>query len=490
MKSISESFTSNFRIAILVVAIIGIGYSATTVIALGLDTKWTLTIVLLIICFSTFPLIKEKHKFALFFIVITLPIGLDFHFIHFPSLPYRLPINGLRITLFELIFFTLFIIWIFNLIRHNDLSVQFFPSFSVPYFGILILFLMSSINSPLPFEIKLAYIWYASINFLVFLFFANNVKDEEIISLIVKAMIVSGVIQSLLAIGQFITGSTFGIEIIGESEKGHWAMKSGAGLVHRVSGTVGHPNRLSSFLGWVLPLSIAMIFTAKKKRFYVLHFFSFAIVLIANILTFSRGGWISSFVSGTICCYWCLSKKFRIRFLSGLFVIAASCIFIASLIIFVNPVKQRLFGYDYGSFATRFPLAQVALSMITQSPFLGVGPGSYNAVSKQYDTTEVAISYIFPAPVHNEFLLIASEIGIPALILFLTIILFTLIRLLQTARQSSQKKITYVAIGFFCSWIGWCLHRMIAYDYSLLYHYAFLAIGTIYAMHCCNKSKN
>lgn len=473
----------HFSLKILIVSLMGLFFAVFIIYSFRLNFKWKLSIFMFLIVMPIFFLVKKKQKYAIIFLVLTLPLSLDFYIIHFKTLLYSVPISGFRISLFDLVFFYLFISWIFQLSKIRGMSIKFFPSFLLPFIGILFFLMLSSIASPIPFVIKIAYLWYAFINLLVFIFFANNLKDAKTIKILIIATIASGVIQSLLAIGQYFTGSTFGLEILGETERSYSLMTMGTTTVGRVAGTLGHPNRLSSFLGWVLTLNLAILFTLEKKREYILYIFSLIIMLIANFLTFSRGGWVSFVIAGAICCYWSLSKKIKKKIISGIIVSVTISLLIASAIAFVKPVKKRFFEYDFGAAATRLPLVQVALKMIEKNPFLGVGIGSFNAVSHKYDRTRKIISYSFPAPVHNEYLLIASELGIPSLALFL-IILSVIFRVLyKLTKMSNEPAMKIFAIGFFCSWIGWCLHRMIAYDYVLLYPSSYISIGAIFAMY-------
>lgn len=493
MKILSETSYTKYLIANIYVIIIGIAYGTISVIALGYDTKWTLTFILFLICIPVFLLNREKKKLAIAFLILTLPLSLDIYLIRFDSLPYRVPISGLRITLFDIIFIPLFVFWFFRLIAKSENTNITIPSILFLFIGIFIFFTFSSIISPLPYGIKIAYLWYSLVNILIILFIVSNVHDEKTVKYFVTLFIISGVVQSLLSIFQYMSGSTLGLDIIGESEKGYWSMKAGSGYINRVSGTLGHPNRLSSFLTGLFPLNLALIFIPVKKHktlIFLLYASSILIIVVANILTYSRGGLISLAVSGGLCSYWLLTKRFKIKILSALFVISAISITIIGTMTFVDPVRQRFIETDYGSLATRVPLSKVAFNMIRENPLLGVGPGSFNAESNKYDRTNQNISYSFPAPVHNEFLLIASEIGLPALFLFLSVLIITFKRLYKITKSNSNPILTYLAIGFFCSWVGWCLHRMIAYDYILLHSGPFMTLGIIYAMDnisCSNK---
>jgi O-antigen ligase len=86
---------------------------------------------------------------------------------------------------------------------------------------------------------------------------------------------------------------------------------------------------------------------------------------------------------------------------------------------FLDPLLARAFGEDDGAAESRLPLMDVALEMIRAHPLLGVGLSSYEAVMRRYDYTPSFISEAFPYPVHNLFLHVAAETGIPALLCLL-----------------------------------------------------------------------
>ena len=113
----------------------------------------------------------------------------------------------------------------------------------------------------------------------------------------------------------------------------------------------------------------------------------------------------------------------------------------------ITPLRQRLFLEDYGAARTRIPLTEVALNIIGHHPWLGIGLGNYTMAAPDYDTTPEGISYEFPRPVHNEFLLIAAEQGLPALGLFLVILLYIVIQLFRLSQSRTDPILPYLAIG-------------------------------------------
>jgi O-antigen ligase len=82
--------------------------------------------------------------------------------------------------------------------------------------------------------------------------------------------------------------------------------------------------------------------------------------------------------------------------------------------------------------------------MINAHPILGVGINTFGNEMKRYDTTGVA--YYFPQPVHNVYLLMASETGLVGLGIFLLLFLTALREGLQNVK-SQDRFISVLSIG-------------------------------------------
>jgi O-antigen ligase len=82
--------------------------------------------------------------------------------------------------------------------------------------------------------------------------------------------------------------------------------------------------------------------------------------------------------------------------------------------VFFPPVVARLFSFSLGeSLSERASLAQSALSMIFSRPFFGVGPNNFISSLPFFSKNSFVLQ-----PVHNVYLLVGAELGIPGIILF------------------------------------------------------------------------
>jgi len=252
--------------ATILAFVLAIIVGMTVALASVLSPKWFISTSLALIFFFVALVAKEKERFILFVSVLVLPVSFDFYLVNLKSLPYSLPISGLRITAFDLLFLFLMGSWIVRFVSDRNSTVRFYPHISVP-FGILVMIhLVSSLSSPIPGLIKLSYFWYAIENWFVFLYIANNVRDRRTVFIVVGLFLFSAFIQSFLATAQYVTGGTLGLDLFGESEKSYFTMKAGAGTINRVAGTLGHPNKLGMFLGMWLPIALSLIFAPLQLR--------------------------------------------------------------------------------------------------------------------------------------------------------------------------------------------------------------------------------
>ena len=69
---------------------------------------------------------------------------------------------------------------------------------------------------------------------------------------------------------------------------------------------------------------------------------------------------------------------------------------------------------------------------------------------------------------HNEFLLIGAELGLPALALFLLILGVLWRRLFRAGRHPDETPFPYLALGLMGALVAWTVFRLTDYNYVLL----------------------
>lgn len=187
----------------------------------------------------------------------------------------------------------------------------------------------------------------------------------------------------------------------------------------RVLGPVAQPNNFGAFIVYNLsPLLAFFILNIRKWQALLLVPY-FLISLKLLLATFSRGAYIGLMMAGVTATF------FRGLLFSA--IVAA----IGGLLIFNFPelmpdsIRDRMAGSSAGynsesydqSINSRFILWEAAVEMTSESPLFGKGFSGFPMLKAQY--TDVAVNESDP---HNMYLFISSQLGVPALIVFLLLL--------------------------------------------------------------------
>jgi hypothetical protein len=482
MKFLSNLFSRQLNLELALILLVGITAATSLVFASGMEEKWTLFVIITLFFLTAVFIIREREKFFLYLFFFSLPIGLNFYPIHIYPVVFR-PLNGIAINLYDLPLFFLFISWIIRLVTDREEKVYLYPWISIPFLLIFALSIAGINRSLTPGVIKFSSLWEMFECWLIFLYMANNLKDRKTIYLVIAVLLSTLVLQAAIGFAQELTGGHLGLRIFGEAEQSFREMRAGAGTISRVGGTIGSPNKLASYIGLILPINFALFF-APISRSYKL-FLLLPVFLMTSgleLLTYSRGGWVGLGTGGAITLYWCLARITKRKAVSFILLSIFLVTFFITSITLIESVRRRLFEEDYGTAYTRIPMALVASNMIYHNPWLGVGLVNYTSVSSAYDRSREAISYTFPMPVHNEFLLLAAELGLPALGLFLLILIVVFLQLIRIGRSCADPVIPYVAIGFFGGLVAWCVHYQFEFAYVVMLVEIWAYVGVIQAM--------
>ncbi len=445
----------------------GLTASLVLVNAFLLPAKWTTFLLLALCSLAGLAMIRQRERFILYLAVLFMSIYLDFHPYYLESGSTPWPVAGIRISIFDVTFFALMVAWGFRLVVHRQEVLHFYPAVSLPFLALWGLALLSTSRAAIPLIIKIDTLWLVLQSWLIFLYFANASRERQVLGGIVAALMLSGVLQALLGVTQYLAGSSLGLEIFGES-KTFMEMRAGSDLVSRVAGTFGHPNNLSAFLTMLIMINLALLFAGIDLRWKIFLVPILALLSLANLLTLSRGGWLATISGAYVTLALCWGRLWRHRLLAFLVAGAILISFVFASLVLVEPLKRRFFEEDYGAAQSRLPMSLVALNIIRHHPVLGIGLTNYVMVAPQYDITKEAIATDFARPVHNEFLLIAAELGLPALLVFLTILLTLMRQLWRLGNDSSDPLIPYLAIGLLGTYIAWIVFRQTDYAYVLL----------------------
>ncbi len=252
---------------------------------------------------------------------------------------------------------------------------------------------------------------------------------------IFSTMSVSAVFQSIVGFFQFLKGSSVGLRLLGESvitpaTKGVARVFIGGEPLLRAYGTLPHANILGAFLGIGL-LCLFYLFLSEEghglKGFWsrVLSLTGIFIVFLGLITTFSRSGWIVAIITTLILLIYAFWKsQFRKNALSLLSVLL---VYIGIIFMILGWAIVPRAGFIPGepSVDNRVLYNAIGIELIKDHP-LGVGVGNEvsQAVSQNLYQKKGFSTWWLWQPVHNLYILIASEIGVLGLITFLLFLFF------------------------------------------------------------------
>jgi O-antigen ligase len=198
-----------------------------------------------------------------------------------------------------------------------------------------------------------------------------------------------------------------------------------------LNGNYSNPNDLAISIALSTPLCLVLFLLSKnsvKKAAWIL---AMAVMGSAVLLTGSRAGFLS-LATAAVVCLWEFGIRGHRRYLLG---VGAVAVVGLAWSLSGSVVGQRLVGTfnsqgdvesSYGSAQARQALLWRSLEITARYPLFGVGAGNFQQVSGVWHET------------HNSYTQISSEGGIPALILYVTILWYGF-RNLQAIRKISRR---------------------------------------------------
>ena len=386
----------------------------------------------------------EYGRLGLYANMITLVLAAIFYFAQKDKLKIKNLFNSYRSRLFAL---TLVYFWVIHLWRA-------LPEVAIYYLALMALTIL-------------------------FLFLLKQLSKK----ILASTLIVSGVVQGLLAIWQTMQQQILANKWLGIAEHlpaslGTAVVEHGLSRMLRVYGSLPHPNILGGFLclaalaglwWWVNIYRLAQKenWQGKKIKKYlvqlVLVLVSQSIIIFSLFLTFSRSAVLALAISLLIIFIWSLRKKRRlVTSVTVKLIILSSIIFVATHFLFpgagmsglqpsqrleVKSTTERLVSWQQIDWHSPYELAFGQ----------GLGLNTYKNLTAGQPAYEVQ-------PIHNVFLLSLAEIGIVGFILLINLIYLYWPRYL--AEDWFWFLSTFIVIGlfdhyFWTTWAGWMMVAII-----------------------------
>ncbi|MEZ5426399.1 MAG: O-antigen ligase family protein [Pyrinomonadaceae bacterium] len=270
-----------------------------------------------------------------------------------------------------------------------------------------------------------------------------------------------GLLWLSLAVGVYLSFTSLDMYLNGEFNA------EGYRVMVEVGGLFGNPNDMALHLVTMTPLAVTLGIVARSKLAKVFYYLMAGLLVAANTVTYSRGGFLG-LLAVTLILLWKLGRKNRLK----VFVIA----FFAGLVfILVAPGNygDRILsifkpGLDaVGSRDQRKELLIRSIVVTLRNPW-GIGIGNFPIVGIQNLQT------------HNAFTQISSEIGLLGLGAYLLLMISPLRKLFAMERilwrEGKQNWFYYMSIGFQASIVGFMVSSFfisVAYNWFIYYLVAY-----------------
>lgn len=389
-------------------------------------------------------MIKKLKPIFLYLIIFTLPFNIRYIF-NFAEIQ---AVEGFRehltisLYFFDILFIPLLIISIWD--NHKNIFTKKFLKkiFNQPlvYLGIFV------ITLPLILDSFSGITWYRTGKLLeIFIFFViirDILRQYTVLTYFKLILFIGGVIQSAIALLQFVTQKSIGLSWLGESSIGSNIFDvakfsfEGEKFI-RTYGTFPHPNILGIFLLFSLSAGLSLILTKKnllrnlRCRYRIVFLAEFLLIYVGLLLTYSRSIILLTSIISLIFAYTqrkFINKTYK-RFCKRLHIPFFIQTSLAIIVIFTtlfasyNLLAPRLCLNCPGdeSISLRKTYQETANSIIFKNTLTGVGLGNFIPTSKHFS---LELSPWNLQPVHNLYLLVASELGLIGLLLFLMTIFF------------------------------------------------------------------
>jgi putative inorganic carbon (HCO3(-)) transporter len=423
LRTIQDAGRSEYGAGIWIVAgVLGLLAMAATVAALE-STKVLATLVIAITVSLILLLVRDKRQACFIIVLLLAPLRLGKAFLIAPHMGGA---AGFWIDSIDPFLIILLGFQVKDVLSHQVGSYK-VPRAAYYWIGMIMLGLISIVIAP--FKMLSAHETLRMVKLLVlFLVVVNEVLNRKQFLQSVTVLMIGVMINSMLAITQWVTGAHFDLVFLGEAEVaaveaiGTATYLTGE-VVYRPGGLMGAGNLFAAYVALLLPTSIALMLVPTSRPFKIFLLITILLGQTGLVLTLSRTGWIDflvAFVVAVLLGMW-HPVSFR-RFYAARVAIIATTVVIG--LAFTPMIIQRLTSSDPGAVNIRLEWLDIAKAMVIDHPVLGVGLNNYVYVQLPYGAEktpdEMIARYgeLWPV-VHNTWAVTWAEQGTIGFLLFL-----------------------------------------------------------------------
>lgn len=287
---------------------------------------------------------------------------------------------------------------------------------------------------------------------LIFIVMVNVIRTRERLMGMLWLSLSIGVVLSYLALGMYMRGE-MNVE--------------GYRISVEIGGMFENPNEMSLHLIMMIPLAVTLGLASKSKVMKLIYFVMAVFMLSANMITFSRGGFLGLIGAAAIM-VWKLGRKNRVS-------VTVSSLVIGLIVIVLAPGNYGLRilsifipGLDpVGSSSQRSELLERSIIVTLRNPW-GIGIGNFPIVGIRNLVS------------HNAYTQVSAELGLLGLLAYLVFMLSPFRKLGAIERTQFEKNETdwffYLAIGLQASIVAYLIGSFfasVAYNWFIYYLIAY-----------------
>jgi len=331
---------------------------------------------------------------------------------------------GLYLTAAHVVLLLLALLWAVQrlFIERRALPLTRLDALAFAFFGWICLRTVGSAQGTLAAASAASY----GLAVLAFYVASHALEGAADLRLALRAAVVGLGAEALWVAAQVATHSPLALPGSKAVTSGDMLYFGGAGAAFRPSGFLGHPNALADHLTLLIPPALALVLLGWRRLPPRVWWTAVAVTAVASamlLVTLSRGGWAAALL-GTA---WVVLRLHRQGLLGRRRLAQMALAGVLGLAVLAAAWPQlllRLTAPDERSTESRLILTDQALLIIGRHPLVGVGYGGYNRAA--YENIAPAFANISPEyqaailqlVVHNHYLLVAAELGIPAMLFF------------------------------------------------------------------------
>lgn len=444
--------TAGTFLRLLVPAVLGGAFAGVLCLAISATAKVAAVVIGGVVCLALLPIVAYFNNaiedLSLFALALTLSVSLKFHPIF--RLDHFGGAIGIRISVTELLMVVL-VAAILLRNRKGSVRLQADTAILGAFFVYWVLAALSTLGG---FDTALGVFQLVAAvqSVAVFIFLVSYLTNRRRLLIYLAGFLVALVCQSTITIAQSRKPDLDVLHYLGAPEQedieavdGDVALPNvdlGTTFVQgdvqkRPAGLLIHPNVLAFYLVLAIPTAAGVFLISKQRWLMLLAFVSFVSAGIALYVSLSRSGWAGLVFAGMVAVvlgFWSVrSLAPQKKLIMALVMIIA----VGGLVAKADRIYSRIFDTANEAIEFRENLANIALNMMRAHPMLGIGLNSFMEATDAYDPS--GSQRLKKFPVHNVYLLEASEVGIPGGVAFLVMVVTIIVQTLRTAARTPQQ---------------------------------------------------